>query len=241
MGEIGAARPIAIAHRAGNEITALKAAEAAGADLVEADVWFYRGAIEVRHLKTMGPVPLLWDRWKLVPASVPRLYLPELLRAAAPATELLFDLKGVDPLLPEVLMETVDDISPGRPFTVCSQSWDLLESFRDYPAIRVAHSVGNRRQLRQVWSRLTWHSHHMISIHFRLLSAAAVRALHEKASTVVTWPINTRERLDLVLGWGVDGFTTDSLELLREFVASQPSHGEAGAAVETHPHGRQAG
>ncbi|MBI5947683.1 MAG: glycerophosphodiester phosphodiesterase [Chloroflexi bacterium] len=204
-----------VAHRAGNSIAELNTAEAAGADIVEADVWARHGALEVRHLKTMGPIPILWDRWKLSPGWTRRLSLAEIVRAARPATELLLDLKGTDPLLPAMVVETMEKEAPGRPYAVCSRNWDLLEEFRHYPAVRALHSVGSPAQLRTVWGRLTWHDNHAISIHRRLLSAAAVAALKEKASAVVTWPINTVGHLEEVAGWGVDGVTTDSLALLR--------------------------
>ncbi len=204
-----------VAHRAGNSIGELHAAEDAGAGIVEADVWARRGALEVRHLKTMGPIPILWDRWRLAPGWTPRLSLAELVGATNPATELLLDLKGTDPLLPVMVVETMAREAPGRAYAVCSRNWDLLEEFRHYPAVRVLHSVGSPAQLRTVWSRLTWHDDHAISIHRRLLSEAAVAALKEKASAVVTWPINNAGHLEEVAGWGVDGVTTDSLALLR--------------------------
>jgi glycerophosphoryl diester phosphodiesterase len=213
-------RPLAIAHRAGNELSTLRAAEQAGADLVEADVWFYRGRLEVRHLKTMGPIPLLWDRWKLAPASTPRLLLPQLLEAAGPAVQLMFDLKGTDGRLPGALLDATSAHLPGRPFTVCSQSWELLEALHDLPLVRVAHSVGSRRQLARLPARLPSPGQHMISIHFKLLSDAVVASLRERAGTIITWPINTRERFEQVANWGVDGFTTDNLELLRQVCAA---------------------
>lgn len=210
-----------IAHRAGNEITALRRAEEVGADLVEADLWRYRGALEVRHTKTMGPVPLLWDRWKLEPAWRPRLGIQDLLAAAARETRFMFDLKGADPLLPAALAHAMEELAPGRAYWVCSQSWELLEAFRRQPDVRVAHSVGNRSQLQRVWDRLNWGTDHAISIHMRLLTPAVVRSLHEKASTIFTWPVNTRAAYEAVRELGVDGITSDNIELLAELAAER--------------------
>ena len=64
---------LAIAHRAGNSLEGLRTANALGADVIECDVHEHRGRIEVRHLKTAGPLPFLWDRGQLVSASAPRL------------------------------------------------------------------------------------------------------------------------------------------------------------------------
>ena len=52
---------LAIAHRAGNSLTELRQAAALGVDAIECNV-HERGRLEVRHLKTAGPLPFLWDR-----------------------------------------------------------------------------------------------------------------------------------------------------------------------------------
>jgi hypothetical protein len=61
---------------------------------VEADLHLYAGRLEIRHLKTLGPLPILWDRWSLAPPWAPRLLLDRLLGAMAPGTHLMLDLKG---------------------------------------------------------------------------------------------------------------------------------------------------
>ena len=81
-----------VAHRAGNELARLRAAEALRLPLVEADVHLFRGRLEVRHRKTLGPVPILWDRWELAPPWTPRLRHDVRLAAPAPGPELLPDL-----------------------------------------------------------------------------------------------------------------------------------------------------
>ena len=85
---------LAIAHRAGNSLAGLHAANELGVDVIECDVHEHRGRLEVRHLKTAGPLPLLWDRWELASASAPRLGLDELLRADEHGTTFMLDLKG---------------------------------------------------------------------------------------------------------------------------------------------------
>ena len=71
-----------VAHRAGNELARLRDAEQLGVALVEADVRLWRGRLEVRHLKTVGPLPILWDTWRLANPFAPRLELRDLLAAA---------------------------------------------------------------------------------------------------------------------------------------------------------------
>lgn len=208
-------RPLLIAHRAANSLATLRAAEAAGADMVEADVWAYHGALEVRHAKTAGPVPVLWDRWSLAPAWAPRLSLEAVARACDPTTVLLLDLKGRDPLLPEMVTEAMAAAAPGRKYAVTSRTWALLREFWDVPDVPVFHSVGSKRELAEIWPRLQRHDRQGVSIHRRYLSQLVVGSLKEKAAAVITWPINTRAAFDEVRGFGADGVTTDSLELLR--------------------------
>ena len=86
-----------MAHRAGNDLARLREAERLGA-VVEADVRLWRGRLEVRHLKTIGPVPILWDRWELASPFAPRLELHALLAAARPGTQLMLD--GSQPVPP---------------------------------------------------------------------------------------------------------------------------------------------
>src|SRR4051812_45642760 len=86
--------PFIVAHRAGNDLDLLRRAESVRPRLIEADVHLFRGRLEVRHLKTLGPLPVLWDRWYLAPPGTPRLELHQVLAAAGPETALMLDLKG---------------------------------------------------------------------------------------------------------------------------------------------------
>ena len=199
--------------------------------MVEADVWFNAGIIEVRHLKTMGPIPLLWDRWELRTGWTPRRRLEQLLDEASPSTRFMFDLKGTDLRLAEALRAQMAASAPGRRYWVCSRSWDLLEPFRSHPDVQVAHSVGSTAQLRAVRAHLTWETHHAISIHRRLLTAAVVGSLKELASAVITWPVNSWADFEAVRELGVDGITSDSLDLIRALSERREPGGTAAAQV----------
>lgn len=205
-----------IAHRAANTLEGLREAEEADCDVAEADIWYYRGRLEVRHTKTMGPVPLLWDRWSLEPAWRPRLSLAELVAAAKENTVLMLDLKGGHREQSERVIREMQSVAPGRRYMVCSQWWDSLEPFRDVDEAFVMHSCGNARMVRDVVTRLTWGHRHAVAAHRKLLSEAVVERLHEHAEAVVSWPINTMAAFEQVRGYGVDGITSDSIELLQE-------------------------
>ena len=220
--------PFVVAHRAGNDLTLLHRAERLpGVRLIEADVHLYRGRLEVRHLKTLGPVPVLWDRWYLASAHAPRLLAAELLGAAAPETELMLDLKGRDPRLPGALATAL----AGRRVTVCSQAWGLLEPFAEVPGVRVVHSVGKPRALaalrRRDASGLAG-----VSIHRKLLDAATVADLKTRTDMLLTWPIADAADARRLGAWGVDGVISERFEALAaELAAPEPSAELEGAAA----------
>ncbi len=216
-----AARPVTIAHRAGNEPGLLRGAEAAGVDLIEVDVWLHHGRLEVRHLKTLGPVPVLWDRWRLAPAWAPRWQFADLLEGLSRETTLLLDLKGRDRRLPGALVEAIGRTRADGWHAVSSQRWSLLDALRRTPGLSTVYSIGNRRQLGRIWSRLGRMEYPAVSIHQRLLDPATVRALKEHSTSIITWPVNDGWRKDELVAWGVDGIISDDLELLGRVVRGE--------------------
>ena len=203
-----------IAHRAGNDLARLAPALASGADLIEADVHSHRGRLEVRHTKTLGPLPWLWDRWYLVPASDPRLYLHGLAEALPPTAHVMLDLKGWHPRLGARVRDVMAVAAPGIPYTVCSRTWPALHAFDGLGHVRVVHSVRNRLELRLLLRRLRRRATWGVSIHRELLTPARVQRLHEHAAVVMTWPVNTPEALAQVRDLGVDGVISDHLQAL---------------------------
>jgi glycerophosphoryl diester phosphodiesterase len=181
-------RPLVIAHRAGNDFDTLRAALDGGADLVEADVHAYRGRLEVRHHKTLGPW-LLWERHELVRRrTVPQ--VDQLLAAVAGDPRLMLDLKGVHPRLAPRLAAVL----PDHLITVCTQHWWMLSAFRHRPNVRVVLSAGSRRGLRRLRSRLRrGTSPYGVCVHRRLLTPELVTELRQAAEVVFTWPVDTPE------------------------------------------------
>jgi glycerophosphoryl diester phosphodiesterase len=207
-------RPIIVAHRAGNDPEQARIAVAAGADFVEADVWFYRGATETRHEKTIRGLPVLWDRWKLESGRRPRTSLPALLAELDPAAGLLLDLKGNDPRLPAAVAEALDAAHRTGPTAVCGQNWrhiDALDSREDVIAI---WSIGGARRLRAVLAEPD-RIPAALSVQRRLLNRAKVAALKLRASLVISWAVNDEAVLRDLLDWGVDGIITDEIGIVR--------------------------
>jgi glycerophosphoryl diester phosphodiesterase len=217
--------PFPIAHRAGNHLPTLRRAELLGLPLIEADVRLFRGRLEVRHLKTLGPVPVLWDRWTLANPFAPRLQLDELLAAAAPQTELLLDLKGPDPRLARAVAAALE--SAGRATTsVTARSWRQLDVFRDVPGVRRLHSVGSRLGLRRLERAAAAADIEGVSINAGLLDPDTFARLRRVAPTVVTWPVSELEHAMMLGSWGVSGVITQDLELARTLLSRQRELGQ---------------
>lgn len=209
-----------VAHRAGNDVQRLQAATALELPLAEADLHLYRGRVEVRHLKTIGPLPILWDRWELASPRTPRLLLDQLLRAVDPATELMLDLKGRDRRLAQRVAQALAAAPRSGRITICSQNWRLLDSLRGVPSVRLVHSVGSRRQLRALRRHFAGRRLDGISIHRDLLDAEQVRDLHERADVVMSWPVETADVARRLAGWGVDGLISRDFERVARAIAA---------------------
>ena len=214
-----------IAHRAGNDLSMLRDAVHYGARLVECDLRLYRGRIEVRHLKTMGPIPILWDTWHLANPFKRRLQLHELLDAVGPiGAELMLDLKGRDPRLSQRLLAELDARSIQLPVTVCARSWKLLDPFEEREDVRTVCSVGTRRGLRRLLARRRERRLGGVSIHANLLDANTVAQLRDRCEIVMTWPVNCADRARTLLDWGVHGLITDEAHKIAPVVDSRAEH-----------------
>jgi len=199
-----------VAHRAGNRLADLRAAEELGVSVIEADLRLHRGAVEVRHLKTVGPLPILWDRWELAAPWRARLKLDGLLAATAAQTELLLDLKGSRTELAERVHDAIGPHLGERRFTICARRWKLLEVFAGLPVRRV-HSVGSARQLQRLRRRFAGRRVDGVSIHEQLLDRDSVASLRALADVIMTWPVNRPERARELLRLGIDGLITDDV------------------------------
>jgi glycerophosphoryl diester phosphodiesterase len=221
----------AVAHRAGNDLGALRRALAHGADVLEADVHSHRGRLEVRHHKALGPLPWRWDRrsrpgsvpllrdaWDLQPASAFPLRLAEVLAAARPDATLMLDLKGVGGVGPAVLRMVHEQV-PDAPLLVCARWWPSVDAFRDRPWARPVLSARGRVELARLQRRLARGPvPYGVSVHRSLLDADVVRQLRTRVDLVMTWPVNDEQALEQVLSAGVTGVITDDAEVLRAVV-----------------------
>ena len=206
-----------IAHRAGNTPETLRAAAAAGTcDVAEADVHLFRGRLEVRHAKTVGPIPLLWERWHLIDRSAPRPVLEELLEVAASLDiGLMLDLKGPDPRMVGAVRRAIAGWGGGRRLFVCGRIWRTIDGLRETADVRTLHSVGSRWQLRALRRRYRAGDLEGVTLDWRLLTPSVVADMRAMAPEVWAWIVDDPVRAETLTGWGVTGITTDVPELIR--------------------------
>ncbi|HEU4948257.1 MAG TPA: hypothetical protein VFT31_13990 [Kribbella sp.] len=212
---------LAVAHRAGNDLGALRTALDSGVDLVEADVHAFRGRLEVRHHKSLGPW-WLWDRWELAHRRDSALVeLRELVEALNGDPRLMLDLKGVHPWLASRVVSVFRELAPSAAFTVCTQHWWMLDAFRALPHVRAVFSAGSRRGLNRLRARLQTAPVFGVSVNRGLLTPEGVADLRRRAGVVMTWPVDTTEGLADAHRLGVGGVISKDLGVLRSVVAAR--------------------
>ncbi len=210
---------LAIAHRAGNSLAGLHEANLLGADVIECDVHAHRGRLEVRHLKTAGPLPFLWDRWELASASAPRLGLTELLDADRRGTTFMIDLKGRSVSTGSAVAELLHERAHEHPVLVCGRYWPAVEAVARLPYARPVLSARNRAELGALLRRVDAVGRtapYGVSVHRSLLDAPVVARFRRVVETVMTWPIDDLDWLDRVVGFGANGVISNEPDILRE-------------------------
>lgn len=216
-------RPLlAVAHRAGNNLADLRTALAAGVDLVEADVHLYRGALEVRHRKAVGP-NYYWEHWTELnrrrSVIVPELH--EVLAVAAGDPRLMLDLKGPSPAVAPVVAAAMEAHAPGVRFAVCTKQWRMLDAFAGNPAAGRVLSAGDPLQLARLRGRLRRERAYGVSIRSSLLTPAVVAELRQATDLILAWPVDTEEALARARRVGVTGVISKNLPMLKRLVAQR--------------------
>lgn len=208
-------RPLVIAHRAGNDAGALEEAEALGVDLIEADVFLFRGRLDVRHHKSIGPLPVYWERWELRSRRDAVPTLRSLLEGVAPHTRLMLDLKGFDPRIGGRVRAALDRHPElaGR-IVVCSRHWGQLRQFAALPEVTSVYSAGSRMQARLLLAR--YERPQGVSIRCDLLDARLAARIRAATSLLMAWPVNSVETMRRMAKLGVNGMISDRPGVLCE-------------------------
>lgn len=200
---------LVVAHRAANCVEAITTT-VAGVDVVEADVHLFHRRLEVRHAKALWPLPVFWERWYLLGRDAPRPLLSEILPLIPEGTDLMIDLKGLDPRLGPAVLRVAGDLIAERGLTVSGRVWRTIDRLRGVEGVRTLHSVGSPRELRALLRRRGADRPEGVSIHRRLLSPEVAAALRESADQLWSWPVDDPETARTLGAWGVTGFISDA-------------------------------
>ncbi len=221
--------PAAIAHRAGNNLPALRAAIESGADWVESDIWWHYGRLEARHEHAIWRLPLRYDEWKLGIAVRPALRLAEICRLTRDGPRLLIDLKGMATRLPHDVIDTLRAEGALARSAICSQVWSLLDAAAQVePELAAIYSIATANQLAALRARPAGSPRvHAVSCAEALLTPQVTRELRNLGSAIFAWTVNDRGRAQELLGAGVAGIISDRHEVL-ELVRAQRNCGRSG-------------
>lgn len=212
---------LAVAHRRGNEVLTLREAALLGADVIEGDVHLHRGRLEVRHQKSMGPLPWFWEKWKIYPPTVPRPPLDELLEGRPAGATLMLDLKGVGRVGSKA-RAALDEHPPHEPFLVCARWWPSLRHFEDHEAARVVLSARGRVMLSRILRRCrAGRAPYGVSVHLSVLTPESVKELQSYGVVVLSWPVDDAPSLARARELGIDGAITKDLEIMKELLATR--------------------
>jgi len=188
----------------------VQAALDAGVDMVEVDVHLFWSRLEVRHAKSVGPLPLLFDRgepWRWKPVY-PELH--EVVSTIGPTGVLHIDLKGWRPLL----AKRVATVAAGQDrYVVSARCWWLLRPFTSMDHVQTMHSIGSPWQLRWFHRRYRDRAVDAVGVNASMADAATVTALRERARTVYSWNVTSVEQALALHAIGVDVVIVDSLEI----------------------------
>jgi glycerophosphoryl diester phosphodiesterase len=222
-------RPIlAVAHRAGNNLADLRAALAAGVDLVEADVHLYRDTLEVRHRKAIGR-HFYWEQWTEVHRRRDLIMpeLPEVLALADGGSRLMLDLKGPSLAVAPRVAEALRRYAPGVPVAVCTKQWKMLDAFAGDAHVRRVLSASDPLQLARLRARLRRGRVDGVSIRLRLLTADVVAELRRATDVVMAWAIDSEAELARARRIGVTGVISKDLTMLTRLGAPRDAQIDA--------------
>lgn len=211
--------PFASAHRAGNNKQAALQAVEAGADLIETDIWLHKGRLELRHKQTLGPIPILWEKWSIEPGWKPRYYLRDLLHDVPDDVLIFLDFKGEEMGLGPAVLEELNRTAPGRTIATCGRNYPQLQTIDGAPNIITFYSVGDESEWPIAQELIRNSATPALSIRADLATPERIAWMNNLGGPVVCWGVDDPDQAQQLRALGVDGFTTDNddlIKLLRE-------------------------
>jgi glycerophosphoryl diester phosphodiesterase len=205
-----------VAHRSPRSAAACLALAEAGATVFEIDVQVWRGCLVVSHYLPLLGTGFRRDRWRVVRGWSPR-HEPPLADVAdlvPPDRVVLLDLKEEDRgRRAELIAEIVATLPTSGRYLACTSILEDLDALRD-KGFRTWRTIGDQRQLAAVLAAGAIDDD-AVTVNHQLLSRDVVDRLHFLTGTVVAWTVNDVRRARWLRDVGVDGVTTDSVEVMR--------------------------
>ena len=208
-------KPFASAHRAGNNREALLHAIDAGADLIETDIWLHKGRLELRHKRTLGPIPILWERWAIEPGWKPRYLLRDLLRDVPDDIIIFLDFKGDEPNLGPAVLQELHQFAPDRIIATCGRNYPQLQIIDHAPNIITFYSVAEEEEWPMAQKLIAASTTPALSLLASLATQEKIDWVTARGGRVVCWGVESASEMERLTAMGVDGFTTDSDHLIR--------------------------
>ena len=208
--------PFASAHRAGNSRQAAIRAIEAGADLIETDIWLHKGRLELRHKRTLGPIPILWEKWAIEPGWKPRYLLRDLLRDVPDDVLIFLDFKGDDQAMGPAVLEEMRRFAPDRVVATCGRNYPQLEAIDDDPNIITFYSVGEEEEWPVAQEFIRRSTTPALSLAAELATQERIDWISKLGGPVVCWGVTNPQEMKRLRAMGVDGFTTDSRDVIQD-------------------------
>lgn len=228
---------VRIAHAYGNNREALETALAAPVDMIEVDMWYRAGQIEIRHERRLSWLPVLADRRGRALHAMGRFVVPlwsnyflrpdigtmklgELLQRTAGKKRLLLDIKArkrnESPAFARQIAETVAEHGAQDWTAVCGQYWPVIRDLRAVtPEIEVRYSIERPNQ----WQRFVEMARsdegaRRVCIEHRFMDAGKSAWLKENGVDVYCWTVDDPAEAEGLVSRGVHGITSNDLSLL---------------------------
>lgn len=207
--------PFASAHRAGNNRQAALHAIESGADLLETDIWLHKGRLELRHKQTLGPIPILWERWSIEPGWKPRYLLRDLLQDVPDDVMIFLDFKGEEKGLGPAVLRELQQTAPERVVATCGRNYAQLQVIDEAPNIITFYSVGEEKEWPIAKDLVRQSTTPALSIKAALATQERIDWITALGGLVVCWGVESAAEMNRLHHMGVDGFTTDSDNLIQ--------------------------
>lgn len=205
-----------VAHRSPRSASRCQAVAAAGATVFEIDVQIWAGRLVVSHYLPTLRTSFRRDGWRLVRGWSPRREPPlaDIAELVPPDRVVLLDLKEEDRgRRAELLAAIVATLPTSGRYLACTSIVEDLEALRE-KGFHTWRTIGDQSQLDAALAGGKV-ADEAVTVSHKLLSGAVVERLHQLAETVVAWTVNDVSRARWLRDIGVDGVTTDSLEVMR--------------------------